>query len=216
MTPNKAVMFDERRLLTIGEQIKGLYYLPVKVQKRALALTSQKWKSTKEPTEAIKWTKVSYSKVSFTKENPSKENPNKENPTFKEQQEIKRAQRATLSLWHQRLGHISEKAVRYLLKDVFNEGTTPNHPIGALEEHFQKCEPCKRASFTNKVNKESRNASKDYIHLEKVASNIYRLISLIIYNRYRYFVIFLNKATRFLEGKLLYKKDKAFNTFTEF
>ena len=36
------------------------------------------------------------------------------------------------------------------------------------------------------------------------------------YNRYKYFVTFLDKATRDLEVSLLYTKDKVYKTFVEF
>ena len=41
---------------------------------------------------------------------------------------------ATLSLWHQHIGHIGEKALRALLKE-----TGINHPIGTLEDNFKLC-----------------------------------------------------------------------------
>jgi len=43
-----------------------------------------------------------------------------------------------------------------------------------------------------------------------------RPISPLTYNRYRYFVTFLDKATRDLEVKLLYTKDKVYKAFVEF
>ena len=43
-----------------------------------------------------------------------------------------------------------------------------------------------------------------------------RHISPLIYNRYRYFITFLDKATRDLEVKLFYTKDKVYKAFVEF
>ena len=53
VTPTRALMFQKGSLLTIGEQIKGLYYLPVQVQNQALVLQeSRKRKvSFEEPAE---------------------------------------------------------------------------------------------------------------------------------------------------------------------
>ena len=53
VTPNKALMFsNEGNLLTIGQQVKGLYYLPVQVQNQALVLQeSRKRKVSFEPFE---------------------------------------------------------------------------------------------------------------------------------------------------------------------
>ena len=70
--------------------------------------------------------------------------------------------------------------------------------------------------FTNKVNKVSRNSSKEYKYLEKVSSDIYGPIRPYMYNRYCYFITFLDKATRDLKVKLLRKKSKAYNAFVEF
>ena len=38
VTPEKAIMFQKSRILTIGEQVQGLYYLPVKVENQALVI----------------------------------------------------------------------------------------------------------------------------------------------------------------------------------
>ena len=108
---------------------------------------------------------------------------------------------------------MNKRVIKYLLKDLYHES---GNPIGALEEHFRKCEPCKKASFTNKVNRKSRNATKEYQYLEKVASDVCGPISLMTYDKYRYFVTFLDKATRFLELKLLRSKDKTYDAFIEF
>src|SRR6266516_3205095 len=110
--------------------------------------------------------------------------------TTKEVKEVKRVKRVTLLLWHQRLSYISEKATRFLLKDIYRDELAPNHPIGALEEHFTKCEPCIKASLTNKVNKESRNSLREYHYLDK--------------------------ATRHIEAKLLRTKDEVYEAFIEF
>ena len=57
---------------------------------------------------------------------------------------------------------------------------------------------------------------KEYQYLKKVASDIYRPISLITYDKYRYFVTFLDKATRYLELKLLRLKDETYDAFIKF
>src|SRR2546430_3817898 len=92
----------------------------------------------------------------------------------------------------------------------------PKHPIGALDEHFRLCEPYRKATFTNKVNKTSRNSFKEYKYLEKVSSDICGHIRPRTYDRYRYFITFLDKATRYLEVKLLRKKSDAYEAFVEF
>jgi len=55
-----------------------------------------------------------------------------ENKKLKEKEKL-----ATLSLWHQHIGHIGERALRALLKE-----TGVNHLIGALKDNFKLCELC--------------------------------------------------------------------------
>ncbi len=50
-------------------------------------------------------------------------------------------------------------------------------------------------------------------YLNKMANNLYSLITPNIYNRYKYFITFFDKITRYLEVKLLKIKDEAFNVF---
>ena len=50
-------MFQKSRLLTIGEQVQGLYYLPVKVENQALVIKGQKRKA-KESLETQKLAKT--------------------------------------------------------------------------------------------------------------------------------------------------------------
>ena len=108
---------------------------------------------------------------------------------------------------------MSERVIKYLLKDIYHES---GNPIRALKDYFRKYEPGKKVSFTNKVNKISKNTTKEYQYLKKVASDIYRPISPITYDKYYYFVTFFDKATRYLELKLLRLKDETYNTFIEF
>ena len=56
VTPTRALMFQKGSLLTIGEQSRGLYYLPVQVQNQALVLQEsqsrkRKVSSSEEPAE---------------------------------------------------------------------------------------------------------------------------------------------------------------------
>ena len=188
-------MFSDNSLLTIGNVIHGLYYLPIKVENQALVASQKRKVSFEEP---IKQT-LKKQRINPTSTNPStniEDLTNKANKALqkvkhleqelkalkkankykradKETLEAKKAKKATLSLQHQRLGHISEKAVRHLLKEVYPNKITPKHPIRALDEHFRLYKPCRKAIFTNKVNKVSRNSSKEYKYLEKVSSDIY-------------------------------------------
>ena len=109
------------------------------------------------------------------------------------------------------MGHIGEKALRALLKE-----TGVNHPIGILKDNFKLYKLYLQAKFTNKVRKRLRNHTREYDHLKKVTSDMYRPISPPTYDRYRYFVTFLDKATWDLEVKLLRTKDKVYKAFIEF
>ena len=178
VTPNKALMFsNEGNILTISQQVKGLYYLPVQVQNQALVLQESRkrkvsFEPSKQPSKRAKIDLESLKDIqgileradqalekakrleeALIKANKAVQQAMPKEKTTKEVKEVKRAKRATLSLWHQRLGHISEKATRFLLKDIYRDELAPNHPIGALEEHFTKCEPCIKASLTNKVSR---------------------------------------------------------------
>jgi hypothetical protein len=52
--------------------------------------------------------------------------------------------------------------------------------------------------------------------LEKITSDLCGPINLNTYNKYKYFITFLDKKTKFLEIKLLRTKDKAYNAFIKF
>ena len=51
MTPNKALMFSDNSLLTIGNVINGLYYLLIKVENQALVVGQKRKVSFEEPIE---------------------------------------------------------------------------------------------------------------------------------------------------------------------
>ena len=66
------------------------------------------------------------------------------------------------------------------------------------------------------MNRVSRNSLKEYQYLKKVASDVYGAIKPKTYNRYRYFVMFLDRALRYLKVKLLCRKNKVYNAFLKF
>ena len=99
------------------------------------------------------------------------------------------------------------------MKDIYQEDL---NPIRAFEEHFRKCEPYLKAKFINKVNRESRNLSKVYHYLKKVTSDVCGAIRPKTYDRYRYFVTFLDKAIRYPKVKLFRKKNEVYDVFLKF
>ena len=219
ITPKKALIFEKERLITIGEQIQGLYYLNIRPQHKVLVakdLTLKRKainqgfqdpkrlkleKRVNALEESLQETLKAFKALNSAKKTEKSDSTAKENKKM-----------ATLSLWHQRLGHINQGILKVLLKGLNYEEA----PIGGLENHFQRCEPCLKAKFTNKVNKVSKNASKYYQYLEKVSSDICGPIKPQTYNGKRYFITFLDKATRYLEVKLLRNKSEAYESFTEF
>ena len=165
ITPKKALIFEKERLITIGEQIQGLYYLNIRPQHKVLVakdLTLKRKainqgfqdpkrlkleKRVNALEESLQETLKAFKALNSAKKTEKSDSTAKENKKM-----------ATLSLWHQRLGHINQGILKVLLKGLNYEEA----PIGGLENHFQRCEPCLKAKFTNKVNKVSKNASKYY------------------------------------------------------
>ena len=99
ITPKKALIFSKNRLLTVGEQIRGLYYLPVQVlgnhqvlqtinQKRP---ASEAFKSSKQ-SKRIKRLKEALSKAKEALQKVKAPTPTRE------EKEANKAKRATLSL----------------------------------------------------------------------------------------------------------------------
>ena len=72
--------------------------------------------------------------------------------------------------WHQRMGHIGQNALEMLSKAT--DGC--NIPPGGLIK-CKDCETCIKAKATTIVSRKSLNRASEY--LEKVYSDIYRLIS---------------------------------------
>src|SRR2546430_271803 len=138
MTPSKALMFSDNSLLTIGNVIHSLYYLPIKVENQALVAGRKRKVSFEEPVEqTLKKQRInpttdfstSSSTTSSTTSSTNIEDlineankalqkvkhleedlkalrkANKYKRADKQTLEAKKAKKATLSLWHQRLGH---------------------------------------------------------------------------------------------------------------
>ena len=73
-----------------------------------------------------------------------------------------------------------------------------------------------RAKKPQNIHKKPLNLPIPIKYLEKVSSNIYRLISPITWNKKRYFITFLDKKTRYLKVKLLSIKDQVIQAFREY
>jgi len=113
---------------------------------------------------------------------------------------------------YQRFGYIS---LNYLDKIINNTNGFNNiSSSDTINKEILECEICNRGKFTNKINRLSSN--KEFDMLEKITSDLCGLINLNTYNKYKYFITFLDKKTRFLEIKLLRTKDEAYSAFIEF
>ena len=66
------------------------------------------------------------------------------------------------------------------------------------------------------MNRVSRNSLKEYQYLKKIVSDVCRAIKPKTYDRYRYFVMFLDRAIRYLEVKLLRRKKEVYKAFLKF
>jgi hypothetical protein len=113
-------------------------------------------------------------------------------------------------LLHQRFGHISMPYITKLLENTI--GFKPNN-TNNTNNNINNCDICLKAKFTNKINKTSNNNNIE--PLEKIASDICGPISPNTYDNYRYFITFIDKATRYLYIRLLKHKNEAYNAFYE-
>ena len=121
-----------------------------------------------------------------------------------------------IHLWHQRLGHINYTYLNKLETSTIgyknNNTNTPNNHL----YNINNCEICLKAKFTNKINHKTNTTTTKLEYLDKIASDICGPINPITYNRYKYFITFLDKATRYLEVQLIRTKDEAYNCFSDF
>jgi hypothetical protein len=115
-------------------------------------------------------------------------------------------------IWHQRLGHISQTHMAKLNNSVLGVEFTKT-PI--VQHVLDNCEICIQAKFTNQINHKTNNI-QELQYLDKIASDLCGQITPSTYDRYKYFITFLDKATKFLEVKLLRTKDEAYEAFYEF
>ncbi|GKA91668.1 retrovirus-related pol polyprotein from transposon TNT 1-94 [Tanacetum coccineum] len=112
--------------------------------------------------------------------------------------------RGNATLWHQRLGHMSEKGMKILAL----KGRIPNLQKAVIGF----CKPCvlgkqKKVSFVK-----SRNIRK-LQRLEIVHTDVYGLVSVASIDGSRYYVTFIDDFSRKVWVYFLKIKSKVFNTF---
>jgi hypothetical protein len=176
LTYKHIILKQGNKLITKGEKIQNLYYLPITVL------------SSKE--------NILYS-------NTNSNTTNKLNTNNK-------------LLWHQRLGHIHYNNLNKLEESTVGFNNSNNTNNTNIDYSINNCEVCLRAKFTNKVNYNTNDNNTKLEYLDKVASDLCGPINPRTYDNYRYFITFLDKATRYLEVQLLRTKDEAYSAFSEF
>jgi hypothetical protein len=183
LTYKHIILKQGNKLITKGEKIQNLYYLPIKVL------------SSKE--------NVLYSNNSNNSTNSTTTNKLNTNNKL---------------LWHQRLGHIHYNNLNKLEESTvgFNNSNNSNNNNTNIDYSINNCEVCLKAKFTNKINHNTNNNNTKLEYLDKVASDLCGPINPLTYDNYRYFITFLDKATRYLEVQLLRTKDEAYSAFSEF
>ena len=169
LTYNHIILKNKNKIITKGDKIRNLYYLPIKINRNEQVLNT------------------------ITNMNTS-----------------------NIHLWHQRLGHINYNTLNKLESATLGyKNTNTSIPNNYLYK-INNCEICLKAKFTNKINHNTSNNTNKLEYLDKVTSDLCSPISPLTYDKYKYFITFLDKATRYLEVQLLRTKDEAYTCFTEF
>ncbi|GJT82253.1 zinc finger, CCHC-type containing protein [Tanacetum coccineum] len=104
-------------------------------------------------------------------------------------------------LWHARLGHVHFKR----MQDMFKDGL-----ISAFDMDTRKCQTC----MPNKINKKPfQNVKRETKVLELIHSDLCDLHATPSLGNKKYFVTFIDDASRFCYVYLLHTKDEALDKF---
>lgn len=115
-----------------------------------------------------------------------------------------------LKTWHSKLGHISLKPLAEFL--VAKRLKVSKADLIAYKKW--KCEVCLQATQRRHIHKNTANQA-EYTVLQRVHSDIGGPLPL-TYDRYKYYITFLDKKSRFLEIKLLKAKSEALEAFNTY
>lgn len=114
--------------------------------------------------------------------------------------------------WHIKLGHIGLDTVQRFLKGQGIIYTKEN----LLEVQQNSCEICLQAQPNRTINKTSKNpVSKDSKVLDRIHSDIGGPL-VPTYDKYKYYITFIDKASRFVEVVLLRSKSDALDAFNSY
>ncbi|GJV83947.1 zinc finger, CCHC-type containing protein [Tanacetum coccineum] len=106
-------------------------------------------------------------------------------------------------LWHARLGHVYFKRMQDMLKDGL---------ISAFDMDTEKCKTC----MLTKITKIPFNVKHETKVLELIHSDLYDLHATSLLGNNKYFVTFIDDASRFCDVYLLHTKDAALDKFIVF
>ena len=110
---------------------------------------------------------------------------------------------ATPNIWHERMGHIGQKALIAL----------PNKTKGCqvTGKALPICETCIQAKATTKVSREAINRATQY--LETIHSDIWGPVKPLTWSKGRYFISFIDDSTRWAEVAPITSKENVYNEF---
>ena len=189
--PNNLYIIDNTtsKILTIGEKVNNLYYLPIKIVKPL----EKAYKTNKQRKGLNKPYNLNISENTLITTSPIY------NETV------------SLETIHKRMGHINLKAIKKL-----NNNTIGLTIINSTNFDINKCEDYNEAKMISQRYKIPLNNIKSLDYLEKVASDIYSPIKPTTYDGYKYFITFIDKKTYYLEVYLLKHKSEALKVFNNF
>ena len=107
---------------------------------------------------------------------------------------------STSSIWHNRLGHIGRKALDYLPSNTIGANSSSSK-LDNNNTDLENCEVCIKAKLTRNISKEPSTKAESY--LDTIYIDIGGPIKPITQRSYRYYITFLDSATRWLDLDLL-------------
>ena len=107
------------------------------------------------------------------------------------------------NIWHQRMGHIGQKALKVL----------PNKTKGCetLGNNIPTCETCIQSKATTKVNRQPGERASQY--LQTVHSDIWGPVKPLTWSKGRWYISFIDDYTRWATVSILTSKDTTYKEF---
>ena len=190
-TKENAILYSKqnKRAVATAKNVKHLYITQVSILERRDISLYRKWRYKSH--QAIHQTKRA--------SQPNIES-NQESNQESEYIPKKEFSNKNIYIWHQRIGHINKDSLKKLLNNTISN-----------DIRFDQCEICLKSKYNRHINKISNNLSS-YTILDRIYSAIGGPLEK-TYNNYRYYIIFLDKKSRYLWIRLLKTIDKAYISF---